>query len=244
MIRMLLGGSFDSFKTLTSEDAVNIQNRLFYQNASGIFYGGRNDRSHMLSSLVDLVQGEVFADNTALIGATRFDKKFTTSLLTKSNSELLQEVGRMQQMHIRGLETRTGKNVKDLLKQLKDSAPDGQSIVARLRGTLVNNNLTDQELVELTGLSGTFDWDAITKLKPNEISDILNPLVSMSGEQFASHIKTMPGLRRKRLHIKRSLKAVRVDVRSVRDSKQYRFKKFDVFDCGRSLKNKRRLFCG
>jgi len=196
MMRMLLGGSLDSFKTLTFEDASKIRDRLFLSPA-GVSYVGRGDRSHMLSSLVDLVQGEVFADNTALIGATRFDKKFTTSLLAKSNSELLQEVGRMQQMHIRGLETRTGKNVKNLLEQLKDSAPDGQSIVARLRGTLMNNNLTDQELVELTGLSGTFDWDAITKLKPNEISDILNPLVSMSGEQFASHIKTMPGLRRK-----------------------------------------------
>lgn len=196
MMRMLLGGSLDSFKTLTFDDASKIRDRLFLSPA-GVSYVGRNDRSHMLSSLVDLVQGEVFADSTALIGATRFDKKFTTSLLAKSNSELLQEVGRMQQMHIRGLETRTGKNVKNLLEQLKDGASDGQSIVARLRGTLMKNSLTDQELVELTGLSGTLDWDAITKLKPNEISDMLNPLVSMSGEQFASHIKTMPGLRRK-----------------------------------------------
>lgn len=222
MIRLLLGGSSHSFKTITSEDAFDLQKRFFYDAATGMPYGGKGNRAQRLSSVIDMVQGEVIADNTSLIGATRFDKKFTTSLLAQSNSELLQEVGRMQQMYIRGIESRTGKNIQDLLQQLKETSP-GQGLVSRLRGTLMDKDLTEQELVELTGLAGTMDFEQITKLKPNEISDRLTPLVSMSAQEFAEHIKTMPGLRTKRIHIERCLKTIRVIGRSIFDSIQHIF---------------------
>jgi hypothetical protein len=190
MIKLLLGGSSDSFKTITHQDALDIKKRFFHdtatQDALQTFFGGDNDRTESLAKIIDLVQGEVFADSTAMIGATRFDKKFTTSLLSQSNSELLQEVGRMQQMHIRGLESRTGKNVLDLLRQLRK-----------------NDYLTEQEVVELTGLAGTKDYKKITSLSPNRISKTLDPLVAMSAEKFTEYIKTRPGLRRKRLHIER-----------------------------------------
>jgi hypothetical protein len=188
MIKLLLGGSSDSFKTITRQDAFDIKKRFFYDTATQTFFGGDNNRAHSLAKIIDLIQGEVVADSTAVIGATRFDKKFTTSLLSQSNSELLQEVGRMQQMYVRGLESRTGKNVLDLLRQLRK-----------------NDYLTEQEVVELTGLLGTRDYKKITSLSPNRYTVKADSLFSMSAEKFIEHIKTKPGLRRKRLHIERCL---------------------------------------
>jgi len=44
MMRLLLGGSKESFKTLTTQDALNIRDSYFGNAAAGIFYRRRINR--------------------------------------------------------------------------------------------------------------------------------------------------------------------------------------------------------
>jgi len=172
-----------------------------------------------LANVVERVGGEIVADSVGIAGAPRLDKRFTTSLIAQSNQELLQEVDRIRQTAIKDVETRTGRTVASLLDQLKTerSSPSSQSIITRLRGTLLAK-LTDEEKLAITSLVGTYNTDGIKTIEPltgddadydiRAIDDFISPLVSKTSEQFIYHIKGIPRITRQRLYTQCSLKAI------------------------------------
>ena len=155
--------------------------------------GASTDNVGKFSRLIEGIGGELVADSVSIAGASRFDKRFTTSLITQSNQELLGEVARIQQMAIKDVETRTGRTVESLLDQLRSESIEGQSIVSRLRGTLTAK-LTDEERIAITSLTGTLSFDGQKRLEPTQMYDLVSPLASMTGQQFVSHIQSLPGL--------------------------------------------------
>ena len=157
------------------------------------FTGGAKDRVAHLSNVIEHVGGEIVADSVSIVGASRLSRRFTTSLITESNQELLAEVGRIQQMAIKDVETRTGRTVSGLLDQLRTEGIEGQSLLSRLRGTL-STKLTDEERIAITSLTGTRNFDGQKTLEPTQMHDRISPLVSMTSQQFASHIQSLPGL--------------------------------------------------
>lgn len=189
MMRLLLGGSKESFKTVTTQDSIRIINRYLVGPRHG-----PNLRSEF-ASLIEGVGGELVADSVSIVGASRFDKRFTTSLITQSNQELLGEVARIQQMALKDVETRTGRRtVWSLVNQLREESIEGQSVVSRLRGSLTPK-LTDEEKVALASITGNrVYFENLKTIKPTEAYDIISPLVSMTGRHFISHIQSQPGL--------------------------------------------------
>jgi len=130
----------------------------------------------------------------AITGAPRFDKRFTTSLIAQSNQELLGEVGRMREMAIKDVETRTGRTVASLLDQLRseiiETQGQKQGIVSRVFGSLTAK-MTDEEKIALTSLTGAFSSQTV---EPTQMHERLSSLISMTGQQFTSHIQSLPGL--------------------------------------------------
>lgn len=187
--------------------------------------GGLKDRVASLASVIERVGGEIVADSVGIAGAPRLDKRFTTSLIAQSNQELLQEVDRIRQTAIKDVETRTGRTVAGLLDQLKTerSSPSSQSIVTRLRGTLLGK-LNDEERIAITSLTGTRIFDSIKTIEPlsgtaandiRAIDELISPLVSKTSEQFIYHIKSIPRITRQRLYTQCSLKAIGTYGRSI-----------------------------